>query len=1356
MVMNKKVKKNKYSAIILTSILLGNLVTPVATALAEVKVANETPSTANTQTTQDGMNPFDSLKKAFDTEVKKITTKLTSSDQTKAKEYIIQLDEKPAAATTPTSDGSDSSIKKIEAADKKVEADQADEKKAIEKITDNKVEKNFTYLINGFKIKATPLEISEIKEKVDGISKVSEVQKYETEDVNANDLAQIQQVWESKTHPTKGEGMLISVIDTGMDPDHQDMVLGDSGKKNAKLSEEAVNNIVESGILHGKGKYYSDKVPYGYNYADGDDKILDNGLGGYHGHHVTGIVGANGTVANGGQPIDGITHVDGVAPEAQIMMMKACNYAGSLTSDAIIEGIEDSVKLGADVINMSIGSSTGVYTADDAEINAVEQAADAGVLSVVSAGNSGNYSSLENANTKNLADFADQRTSGTPAVAPSALSVAASYNSKVPYTNIPLLNSDIPDSLKILPFYGNENFAKFIKSDDHSADLVVVPNQTDDNNADLPGLGYEADYAGIDVKDKWAVVLRGDLTFSDKQATAVAHGAKGLIVINNVEASAPNGIGFEEGTDFAPTFSTTLQAGKDLLKYIGKGKTINFGTDVTTALASDPTAAKPTSFTSWGTGSDFLMKPEIMATGGNVWSTMNDNGYGLMSGTSMSSPFVAGSEALVLSQIKKQKNAPTGHKLIEAAKLTVQNTAVPAYDDENKTFYSPRRQGTGNIQVDDALKNKTVLANKADNTAGVSLKEIKNNQLSFTVTLTNYGSKQERYQLDDKYLTVAQQITTSTGDFADAPIAKTKLNPSKKWFTLKAGKSTTVTFTANLNKANKQTWVEGYVGFINAKTHKALSIPYFGYNGDYNQQAAVDKFAGQAGSKMNVGHISDLSGNLIGSSAYKDEKGVLRITGNDANDYWFSPIGGELENSTGNFKAFVPSLPLTRDVVKMSVKIYNSANQLVKQMQNTAPEGHAYLDNSSHTPELGLAANIDLAWTGTDETGANVPDGDYKYEISTTPAFTGAKAQKTTLKARIDRVAPEVSELKFAKNDDGSYHISFDMKDQGSGIPAKYPLLFGINAGNGTEPIIKTVGDLTGGQAIKTQKHIDFAVSAEELANWQVFDEDNCVYMFTRDQAGNDLNELMRTNADGSVTKLDADDIRSVSHKYELTADDVVVTDFRAKDGNSCFGSPIPVLNWNEETDRADSHPDLKTSEDLILHKDPTTRATKIMIYDRETKVAYQNTTFTASDGYYRVKDAGGKEDDWAVNLNLATSLIGDKPFGLHSLRTLNPKYEDYVDVDQTVEIKYNGVTTQAFIPAGNQHISSWVILYGSAFTQAGSEDPFQNLPTHSMVDEIISGNAGNQVWIQINGTWARLQKDGVGVYQITYIPRKE
>jgi lactocepin len=78
-----------------------------------------------------------------------------------------------------------------------------------------------------------------------------------------------------KVHPTwdlgyKGDGKVVAIIDTCMDPSHKDMRL--SNAENVKIKQTDIERMTEA--LNLPGNWISDKVPYGYNYADNNSDIL--------------------------------------------------------------------------------------------------------------------------------------------------------------------------------------------------------------------------------------------------------------------------------------------------------------------------------------------------------------------------------------------------------------------------------------------------------------------------------------------------------------------------------------------------------------------------------------------------------------------------------------------------------------------------------------------------------------------------------------------------------------------------------------------------------------------------------------------------------------------------------------------------------------------------------------------------------------------------------------------------------------------------------------------------------------------------------------------------------------------------
>lgn len=141
----------------------------------------------------------------------------------------------------------------------------------------------------------------------------------------------------------------------------------ETGKKNPVAVA-----VIDTGVdaLHADLK---GRVSGGFDFLEYDEDTYDD-----HGHgtHVSGIIAAN--VSNN-EGIAGINH------GAEIIPMKACTDAGACPPYETIASVIDSVRRGADVINMSLG---GPGPCDDIGQTLYQWVRDQGVLTVVAAGNS--------------------------------------------------------------------------------------------------------------------------------------------------------------------------------------------------------------------------------------------------------------------------------------------------------------------------------------------------------------------------------------------------------------------------------------------------------------------------------------------------------------------------------------------------------------------------------------------------------------------------------------------------------------------------------------------------------------------------------------------------------------------------------------------------------------------------------------------------------------------------------------------------------------------------------------------------------------------------------------------------------
>ena len=162
-----------------------------------------------------------------------------------------------------------------------------------------------------------------------------------------------------------GEGIVIAVIDTGIDTNHPE--LDDNLWVN---TDEIPNNGIDD---DGNG-YIDDR--HGFNFRDGNGNIEDTG---YHGTHVAGTIAGE----VGGQ-------VQGVAYNAKLMTLSVFGPDGATIGD-IVEAIYYAVDNGANIINMSLGIRVPEEDVDPiiwADLRtAMKFANDNGVITVAAAGN---------------------------------------------------------------------------------------------------------------------------------------------------------------------------------------------------------------------------------------------------------------------------------------------------------------------------------------------------------------------------------------------------------------------------------------------------------------------------------------------------------------------------------------------------------------------------------------------------------------------------------------------------------------------------------------------------------------------------------------------------------------------------------------------------------------------------------------------------------------------------------------------------------------------------------------------------------------------------------------------------------
>lgn len=367
----------------------------------------------------------------------------TNPDSTEPAIYIVQLQDPPLAtyrggianlpATSPKQTGQaklDIQSSASVAYRSYLRSQQAIFEQAAAKMLGHSLKTIYHYEVtfNGLAVRLTPAEAA----KLVSAPGVASVQRDQWRHVQTNDTPTylgVTGIWDGTNTGglggTKGQGVIVGVIDSGIWPEHPSFA--DDGSfpaPPAKWHGECTPPADASAVYTCTNKligiqYFLD----GYVAAVGgtyDGLFLSGRDDDGHGTHTASTAAGNQDVP---ASIYGISRglVSGMAPHAHVAVYKGLGPSGGVTSD-LVAAIDKAVADGVDVINYSVGSDFAGDPWVDADSLAYLSARDAGVFVATSAGNAGPGDS----------------TIGSPANAPWVTSVGASYFNRLYLSNITL------------------------------------------------------------------------------------------------------------------------------------------------------------------------------------------------------------------------------------------------------------------------------------------------------------------------------------------------------------------------------------------------------------------------------------------------------------------------------------------------------------------------------------------------------------------------------------------------------------------------------------------------------------------------------------------------------------------------------------------------------------------------------------------------------------------------------------------------------------------------------------------------------------------------------------------------------
>ncbi|WP_257388041.1 S8 family serine peptidase [Tahibacter caeni] len=564
-------------------------------------------------------------------------------------------------------------------------------------------------------------------------------------------------VWNGTAVPggtgTRGFGVVLGVIDGGTNSDHpsfaNDAACGFSGANPKLLSfVDCSSTDSMTGACNGS-----------------NPEATDDG----HGVHTSSTAAGN-TLTSATVPTPVIpapfTSMSGVAPCASIRQYKACPGTTCPGAD-ISAAMQNAIADGVDVVNYSISGGRTPWTPGDGDrvfldmVNAdIVVSASAGNTSTTITNPTGQVNHLgpwvmtvaASTHDDNILALVSLAGPGTPP--PAGVGVAAKQGSTTPIGSI---------------FTGQP-----IKSYPTNLEACTASG------------GVPAGYFTGSV----AYVRRGNCNFSEKITNAVNAGATFVLVGNN--QAGPLSMDTTGSPTTVPAYSVKQTPGDAIRDFIAANPT-------TATFSFDPTQKKGDVLADFSlrgpvpTGYLQVTKPDITGPGVQIYAALADpTQYGYLSGTSMSSPHLAGSAVLV----RAAKPAWTPMEVKSVLQLTAK---ITGNDDDASSPWDPDDVGNGRVDLTKAIKaaltmNETYANFLAANPSGGSIQPRTLNIPSMRDVACNVSCSFTR-TLNSKVASGTTWTATYVPQFsAGAPVVT--ITPSN--FTVVGGGTQTLNIAVNM------------------------------------------------------------------------------------------------------------------------------------------------------------------------------------------------------------------------------------------------------------------------------------------------------------------------------------------------------------------------------------------------------------------------------------------------------------------------------------------------------------------------------------------------------------------------------
>jgi uncharacterized repeat protein (TIGR01451 family) len=606
--------------------------------------------------------------------------------------FLVRLEDAPVAAYRGDVNGFEATSPAVSGVEKLntasgparayadyLEAEQAQLVNQMERTIGRTVDVRFSYqfAVNGLAVWLTPEEAAKVA-KIPGVAAVNPDALRELQTDVGPAWIGAPGVWggpDCSGDGTCGEGVVVGVLDTGINPSNPSFA--EVGPVDGYVHTNPLGGFV--GVCNPAEAVFdpafpcNDKMIGAWNFTGDPGPVDDDG----HGSHTASTAAGNivdATVVGNDDPVTPITvdlQISGVAPHANVIAYDVCITTAGCPLSAIVAGIDQAVVDGVDVINYSIGGGASDPWNDDDSLGFLA-ARDAGIFVATSAGNSG----------------PDPATVGSPADAPWITSVGASTHDRdYPNALVDMSGGDTAPPADIV--------GKGFTNGYGPAPIVYA--------GDFGDAGCLAPFpAGTWTDGEIVVCDRGAIARVEKGANVAAGGAGGYVLAND----AANGDSLNGDAHFLPAVHIGYDDGVVLKAWIasGSGQTAT----ITGAVrdVADANGDVMAAFSSRGPNpTNDIISPNVTGPGVDIIAadgTDDEVSWGFISGTSMSSPHVAGAGALL-----KGAHPDWSPAQMQSALMLTASTDV--LEEDGATPADPFDQGSGSVRVDVAANSGLVL-----------------------------------------------------------------------------------------------------------------------------------------------------------------------------------------------------------------------------------------------------------------------------------------------------------------------------------------------------------------------------------------------------------------------------------------------------------------------------------------------------------------------------------------------------------------------------------------------------------------------------------------------------------------------